>query len=137
MGWTKKDIETLAKRAMIRGYKIEPVKNGAPKSSKRSEEKEWITLNLQKWCNNHSLELKTELKFDRKRKWRFDWAIPALNIAIEYEGIYAKKSRHTTIEGYTGDIHKYNRAIQLGWKLLRFTASNYQTLITEIENCIV
>ena len=54
-----------------------------------------------------------ELKFHPSRKWRFDFAIESLKIAIEYEGIMSEKSRHTTITG---------------WKVLRFTAINYKNL---------
>jgi len=50
-------------------------------------------------------------------------AIPALKVAVEYEGIYGK-SRHTTMSGYTGDCEKYNEAQILGWRVLRFTAKN-------------
>jgi len=69
------------------------------------------------------LDVQTEYKFHPTRKWRFDVAIPALKVAVEYEGIYGK-SRHTTISGYTGDCEKYNEAVVLGWRVLRFTAKN-------------
>ena len=69
-----------------------------------------------------------ELKFHPKRKWRFDFAIESLRIAIEYEGIMSEKSRHTTITGMSADCDKYNAAQLLGWKVLRFTAINYKNL---------
>jgi very-short-patch-repair endonuclease len=69
------------------------------------------------------LDVQTEYKFHPTRKWRFDVAIPALKVAVEYEGIYGK-SRHTTMSGYTGDCEKYNEAQILGWRVLRFTAKN-------------
>lgn len=80
-----------------------------------------------------------EHKFHKVRKFRFDWAIPDLMIAIEYEGMFASKksnsrnsgkSGHMTISGYAKDIEKYNLAVKGGWKLLRYCALNY----TEIEN---
>lgn len=74
-----------------------------------------------------------EFKFHPTRKWRFDWAIPSLKIAVEYEGIMSEKSRHTTITGMSGDCEKYNAAQSLGWKVLRFTALNYEDLITTIK----
>jgi hypothetical protein len=61
-------------------------------------------------------------------KFRFDWAIPDLKIAIEYEGLFSEKSRHTTVKGYTKDCIKYNLAALLGWKVLRYTALNYKEL---------
>ena len=43
-------------------------------------------------------------------------------MAFEYEGIFSKKSRHTSISGYTGDIEKYNSAAIQGWIVIRATA---------------
>lgn len=70
----------------------------------------------------------TELKFHPKRKWRFDWAQKDFMVAIEYEGVYGGKSRHTSTTGYTKDTEKYNQAQILGWTVLRYTASNYEQL---------
>lgn len=135
-GWSKKDIEELTKKAKIRGFVITEKKGKAPIAKKISLEKEWIELNLTYWCNSHAVELKKEHRFNDQRKWRFDWSIPAFNIAIEYEGIFSKKSRHTTIHGYNGDVQKYNSASQMGWKVLRFTATNYKTLLQELNKCV-
>lgn len=133
--WSKKDIETLQQKAKIRGFKISPSKAGAPVAKKASPQKDWIALNLQYWCNEQSVTLEEELQFSQERKFRFDWAIPALMIAIEYEGIYSAKSRHTTNIGFNRDVEKYNLAAQLGWRVIRFTANNYKTLITELDKC--
>ena len=75
-----------------------------------------------------------ELKFDEKRKFRFDWAIPELMIAIEYEGLMSEKSGHTTISGYTKDCEKYNLATKNGWKILRYTALNFHNLRCDIKH---
>ena len=56
------------------------------------------------------------------RRWRFDFAWTDLKVAIEYEGLMAAKSRHTTIKGFSDDCEKYNEAARLGWKVYRFTA---------------
>lgn len=80
-----------------------------------------------------------ELKFHPKRLWRFDIAIPHVMIAIEYEGINVGKngkSRHTTLKGYTEDTVKYNEAVKLGWRVLRYTSLNYQNMITDLEQLI-
>ena len=72
----------------------------------------------------------SEHQFLKDRKFRFDLAIPEKKIAIEYEGLenkqQGKKSRHTTNVGYSNDCLKYNLAIVNGWKVLRFTAYNYE-----------
>ena len=35
---------------------------------------------------------KSEYAFDQVRRWRFDWAIPEIKVAIEYEGIMVDAS---------------------------------------------
>src|SRR5690606_22230578 len=92
--------------------------------------------NLMYWANEHAVELREEYKFHPDRKWRFDWAIPALKIAVEYEGIFSEKSRHTTINGYCGDIKKYNAAQACGWRVVRVTAKDYETLLTQLNSLI-
>lgn len=66
--------------------------------------------------------LEVEYKFHPERKWRFDYAYPKKKIAFEYEGLFSRKSRHTTKSGYTEDCRKYNAAIAMGWKIFRITA---------------
>lgn len=78
----------------------------------------------------------TELKFHPKRKWRFDWANKELMVAVEYEGIFGGKSRHTNLVGFTNDCEKYNNAQILGWVVLRYTASNYEQVQKDIEAII-
>lgn len=80
------------------------------------------------------IEFETEFKFHEKRKWRFDIAIPERLLGIEYEGIFCKKSRHTTISGFTGDIEKYNTASAMGWTILRYTAKNYLDVVDDVLN---
>lgn len=66
-------------------------------------------------------QFEPEHRFHPDRKWRFDWAWPDAKIAIEYEGLIAARSRHRTIKGYHNDTEKYNAAVLLGWRVLRFT----------------
>lgn len=148
--WTMKDIKSLLEKSngkLIRKYNsklidellIENDKTGKVVSKyfkKRSKEKDWIAENLLMWCNEHVVQLTQEHKFHPKRKWRFDYAIPDLKIAIEYEGLISKKSRHTTITGFTKDTEKYNAAIKGGWKVFRYTAINYRNLINDLDNII-
>lgn len=79
------------------------------------------------------LEWTTEHKFHPKRKWRFDWACKELKVAVEYEGIFGGKSRHTSNLGYVNDCSKYNAAQLLGWKVLRYTAMNYKDLENDLK----
>jgi len=77
-----------------------------------------------------------EYRFDSKRKWRFDLAIPEHLTGIEYEGLYCKKSRHTTMSGFNGDIEKYNAAAAKGWTVLRYTAKNFTRVVDDLEKLV-
>lgn len=81
-------------------------------------------------------ELRAEFRFCPGRRFRADWYIPSLNVLIEYEGIFAVKSRHTSLAGYSADCEKYNLATVLGFRVLRYTAQNYaqaQADLLELE----
>ena len=88
------------------------------------------------------LDCVRELRFDSVRRWRFDYALPEVKIAIEVEGgVFKERSytgkdglihttiggRHTSGVGFLKDMEKYNTATSLGWRLLRVTPD---TLIT-------
>ena len=137
--WTIEDIKKLklgnnytenVNKTSVSGNKL-------PKIEKVSLEKETIKKLL--WVFDREGLIPgyvEELQFSQERKFRFDWAIPELMIAIEYEGIFSKKSGHTTINGYTKDCDKYNLAALEGWKILRYTAKNYQNLGSDLKKML-
>ena len=61
----------------------------------------------------------SEHKFHPTRKWRFDFAMPALMLAIEIEGGGWSGGRHTTGAGFAKDLEKYDAAHRLGWTVYR------------------
>lgn len=133
MRWTEQDLQRLKNK----GLRIEDKKTQKTKIVKISVEKRTIDLVLQEFKQKGLItDYVTEHKFHDVRRFRFDWAIVDLKIAIEYEGIFSKKSRHTTVKGYSIDIEKYNLALTEGWKVLRYTANNYQDLKTDLEKLI-
>jgi hypothetical protein len=144
MSWTENDLKNKGFQiGENNNWRREPVilnqVPDIPKSQKVkmlpkiSIEKQTIELFLKQFKEKGLIEdYVTELQFDEVRKFRFDWAIPSLKIGIEYEGIMSTKSRHTTISGYSKDIEKYNLAITLGWRVLRYTAKNYKDLETDL-----
>ena len=142
MAWTENDLKNLK----AKGFKIDDNKNPTVKETlmvpkkkveKISVEKNTIELFLKQFQQQGLIEsYQTEYKFDDVRKFRFDYAISSLMIAIEYEGIMSDKSRHTTIGGYSKDIEKYNLAVTQGWKVLRYTAMNYLELYTDLEKIL-
>lgn len=97
---------------------------------------QWMWGQLAAWSLATGIPVTREHRFHPERKWRFDFALVDQKIALEYEGIMAGKSRHTTIAGYTGDTEKYNAAAELGWKVLRFTAKNYRNTLQELKKNI-
>lgn len=78
----------------------------------------------------------TEHTFSDTRKFRFDIAILDKKIAVEYEGIFSDKSRHTGFKGYTNDAIKYNLAQIEGWKVLRYTALNYKHFVDDLKKLL-
>lgn len=67
------------------------------------------------------IECVKEYRFDEKRKWRIDYAIPQYKIAIEVEGGVWTNGRHTRASGFLRDIEKYNAMAVSGWILIRVT----------------
>ena len=61
-----------------------------------------------------------ELLFHPERKWRFDVACHSASIAIEIEGGVFVRGRHSRGKGMISDMEKYNAAVVLGWRLLRY-----------------
>ena len=72
-----------------------------------------------------------EHRFAKPRQWRFDWADPGLKLAIEIDGGMwmgtkgkpGKPGRHGRPVGFENDCEKHNAALDLGWRVLRFTPS--------------
>lgn len=67
------------------------------------------------------VRIEPEYRFCFNRRWRFDFAVPALMLAIEIEGGAWTHGRHTRGHGYISDLEKYNTAILMGYDLFRFT----------------
>lgn len=68
-----------------------------------------------------------EYKFAPDRRWRFDYAWPDRKLAVECEGGTWNGGRHTTGKGFAQDCMKYNRAVVLGWRVLRFTGEQIKS----------
>jgi len=76
--------------------------------------------------------VETEFKFHPVRRWRFDYAIPEIKLAVEYQGHagFVGKfgaSGHSSIKGITNDCEKFNQAVGLGWRVLAFTALHFRS----------
>lgn len=69
-------------------------------------------------------DFECEYRFHPKRKWRFDFCVPRVKLAIELEGAIWVQGRHTTGQGFQADLEKYNEATLLGWKVFRFSVDD-------------
>lgn len=65
-------------------------------------------------------DLESEFHFHPTRRWRFDFAFPSQKLGIEIDG----RGRHQTVAGVRGDCEKHNAAAMLGWRVLRFPATD-------------
>lgn len=61
-----------------------------------------------------------EHRFHPTRLWRFDIAFPEQKVAIEIDG----RGRHQTVDGVRKDCEKLNEAARMGWRVLRFPATD-------------
>ena len=74
----------------------------------------------------------SEYRFDKVRKWRFDFAWPIKMIAVEIEGNawrVAGGGKHMQ----DADLEKYNAAATAGWRIFRFSPG---MLRSDPEKCI-
>ena len=64
-----------------------------------------------------------ERRFHSQREWRFDFALQLDRVAVEVEGGTWARGRHTRGAGFEQDCEKYNEAVLMGWRVLRFTTA--------------
>ena len=78
-----------------------------------------------------------EYRFTPPRRFRFDFVILPLRkkIAVEVEGGTWGKSRHGWGTGFKNDCEKYNLAVILGWKVLRYVPDNLTDVLEDLK-CI-
>lgn len=70
------------------------------------------------------VEVVKEHQFHPIRKWRFDYAIVDLKIAVEVDGAVWVGGRHNRPTGYIADMEKLNAAASMGWLVLRITTDD-------------
>ncbi len=70
------------------------------------------------------LQIIKEHQFHPIRKWRFDYAIVELKIAVEVDGAVWVGGRHNRASGYIADMEKLNTAASMGWLVLRITTDD-------------
>lgn len=69
----------------------------------------------------------SEHRFDKVRRWRLDFAMVPVKLAVELEGGIWVHGRHNRGAGMEADIEKYNALTLAGWRLLRFTGKHIKS----------
>ena len=81
--------------------------------------------------------LEFEYKFDKVRKWRFDYAYPEYKLAIECNGSVWTQGRHTRGSGFIKDMEKFNAANLQGWHILQYTPNQITEFIDDVNKFIL
>lgn len=140
-GWTMGHIEKLQTRGLVL-TDLAIVNTDKPKKYSQKElrnipkEEPRPLTEMKQTLKFMQVTYVTEYKFSDDRKFRFDIAIPEKKIAIEYEGLFSDKSRHTSVTGFTMDTEKYNLAIIEGWRVLRYTPMNYKHFFADLNKIL-
>lgn len=66
-----------------------------------------------------------EIAFAKPRRWRFDFIFPGQFVAVELEG-GSYTGGHKRGKAYESDCDKHNAAMDLGWKVYRFTPAHVE-----------
>lgn len=74
------------------------------------------------------IQPEAEVRVVEGRRWRFDFAWPEYQVAVELQGSTHARGRHTRGIGYQGDCEKLNTAQCEGWLVLWFTTQDVQDL---------
>ncbi|MGD0771744.1 MAG: hypothetical protein ABSC05_02865 [Candidatus Solibacter sp.] len=72
-------------------------------------------------CRAEKISVTREYEFFPGRKWRFDFALLDQKIAVEIEGGVFSFGGHSRGKGYEKDCEKYNNAVVMGWRVLRYS----------------
>jgi very-short-patch-repair endonuclease len=129
--WSMADVQQLANK----GVKVIGVTPVLPKVKRLKQEPKGLK-DIKQVLTILGIPFETEHRFHEYRKFRFDVALIEHKIAVEYEGIFSDKSRHTSVKGYNRDMEKYNLAQALGWRVLRYSAATYKDFIIDLKQMI-
>lgn len=146
---TEAQLAKLQAEGKIRGYKAtgpqkrqEPLQdvNGVIVVTKprtvKSKGKDFIAKNFWYWAREKGYNMREEYYFTLPRLFRFDYSVPELMIAVEFEGaIFKHNDGHRGLDRFQRDIEKYNISSSMGWIVIRLTSVNYTILLTELNKC--
>jgi very-short-patch-repair endonuclease len=84
------------------------------KKAERQKNENWF---VNRWKLIGGQKYKREFRFHPRRKWRFDFAIPEVKVAVEIDPAAHKLYWNS----YLRDVKKMNEALFLGWQVFRIT----------------
>jgi hypothetical protein len=95
----------------------------------------WEETLAQQLVNLGLPEPEREYRFHPTRRWRADLAYPDAKppMLIEIEGGSWINGRHNRAKGFQADLCKYNAAVGLGWRVLRYTPQQVKRMVAAIE----
>lgn len=129
-GWVKHGNKLLTPKQAAE----QNITNEKKTKKKRGERKRWSDK-TDTFCmlvkQQTGYDVVMEYEFHPVRKWRFDYCIIELMIAIEQEGgvfgyrrkdgTRSEKGAHSSVVGMMNDMEKYNAANEMGFSLIRRT----------------
>jgi very-short-patch-repair endonuclease len=78
---------------------------------------------LARWEFHGGPALERQYVFCPGRKWAFDFAHPATQVAVEIDGGTWAMGRHSRGAGFDADSEKLNSAVGCGWSVFRLTGT--------------
>jgi very-short-patch-repair endonuclease len=76
--------------------------------------------------NAEHIPYQTEVRFHPKRRWKFDYLIGE-KLAVEVDGAIWVRGRHSRGAGMEADNEKFNEALILGYRVLRFSTGQVKS----------
>ena len=133
VGWPQKGQTLVLDHESYPGM-VEKAKAIKIATAKRGQGRKLEGDSFQELCDQEGLPIPLkEHRFEVNRRWRFDYAwlgVVGGKVALEVEGGVWSQGRHTRGAGFLGDIEKYNRAVVLGWRVVRCTPDKLMTMET-------
>ena len=77
-----------------------------------------------------------EHRFDKVRRWRFDYCYPKYKLACEINGGCWIQGRHNRGGGFIKDMEKFNSANLQGWHILQYTPNQITEFIDDVNKFI-
>lgn len=78
-------------------------------------------------CGGMGKGLRARLLLAGLKDWRFDFAWPAIKVALEMDGGGFVNGGHNRGAGMRSDCEKLSTAVSMGWRVLRVDASHVKS----------